>query len=50
MRPYIAVFNGHINRADKTARKVMAKFFPENLKEVLDLEKEGKGDYVYISN
>ena len=38
-----AVFNGHINGADKFTRKLMAKVFPEHLERLKEIEKEGNG-------
>jgi hypothetical protein len=43
MDPGFAVFNGHINNADKRARAFMAKRCPTYLARVEALEREGCG-------
>lgn len=43
MTPYFAVFNNHINNADERAREVMKAFYSNDLKELVKIEKKGKG-------
>ncbi len=43
MTPYFAVFNSHINNADKRVRRIMKEYFPDDLKELKKIEKKGNG-------
>lgn len=43
MSPGFAVFNGHVNDADKRARAVMSKRCPVYLARVEAIEREGNG-------
>ena len=43
MAPGFAVFNGHVNKADERARKMLADTQPEWLEEVEQIETEGNG-------
>lgn len=43
MTPSFALFNSHVNDADKKARAILACIAPDKLKRIKKLEKEGKG-------
>ena len=50
MSAFESVFNGHVNNANKRARKVLADHFPEQLAEVELKEKEGNGIMVILNS
>lgn len=43
MTPGFAVFNGHVNDADKRARAALKKMSPEWFDRLVEIEKEGNG-------
>ena len=43
MDPYFAIFNGHVNDADKQARSFLAEHFTGSIEEVERIEKKHNG-------
>ena len=50
MDVFLSVFNGHINDADRRARRAMAASSPDWLAEIERIEREGKGIMAIFSD